>query len=63
LRVVLALLLAAGAVWGQGIASRGVKPQAKPRASGIAWHARFTNVAKEAGLTQVLHYGGTEKSD
>jgi hypothetical protein len=60
---VLALLLAASAAWGQGIASRGVKPQPRPKASGLPWHAKFTNVAREAGLVQVLHYGGIEKSD
>lgn len=63
MRILLALLLAACAASGQGIASRGVKPQARPKASGIPWHAKFTNVAPEAGLVQVLHYGGEEKSD
>jgi len=62
-RLVAILAMAACAAWGQGIASRGVKPQAKPKASGIPWLAKFTNVAREAGLVQVLHYGGTEKSD
>ncbi len=63
MRLALAVFLAAAAVWGQGIASRGVKPQARPKASGIPWHAKFTNVAAEAGLVQVLHYGGEERSD
>lgn len=62
-RLVAILAVAACAAVGQGIASRGVKPQAKPKASGIPWLAKFTNVAREAGLVQVLHYGGTEKSD
>jgi hypothetical protein len=62
--IILILLLAAcGAAHGQGIASRGVQPQARPKASGLPWHARFTNVAQAAGLTQVLHYGGTDRSD
>ncbi len=47
----------------QGIASRGVQAQARPKSSGLPWHTRFTNVAKEAGLTQILHYGGTDRSD
>lgn len=63
MKALAALALAACAAWGQGIASRGVKPQARPKASGIPWHAKFTNIAQQAGLAQVLHYGGTEKSD
>ena len=60
----LLLLVAAGtAVFAQGIASRGVQAQARPKASGVPWNAKFTNIAKEAGLTQVLHYGGTDRSD
>lgn len=47
----------------QGIASRGVKPQARPKASGLPWPVQFTDVAKQAGLTQVLHYGGVDRSD
>lgn len=58
-----ALFLMGSACFGQGIASRGVQAQARPKASGLPWYAKFTNVAKEAGLTQVLHYGGTERSD
>lgn len=48
---------------GQGIASRGVQPQVRAKASGLPWHARFTNVGKAAGLTQILHYGGADRSD
>src|SRR5262249_45485225 len=62
LRLTGALLVSAVAL-GQGIASRGVKAQTRPKASGVPWPAKFTNVAREAGLMQVLHYGGTERSD
>jgi hypothetical protein len=62
-RLVAALLLAGCCVFGQGIASRGVTAQARPKASGLPWHAKFTNVAREAGLNVVLHYGGVERSD
>lgn len=61
-RLLLAGLIASGA-FAQGIASRGVQAQARPQASGLPWPSVFTNVASQAGLTQVLHYGGTEKSD
>lgn len=57
------LLASCGATYGQGIASRNVQPQMRPKASGIPWRAKFTNVAQEAGLKQVLHYGGTDRSE
>lgn len=63
MRILLSLCLLAAPGWAQGIASRGVQPQAKPKASGLPWHSKFTNIAKEAGITQVLHYGGTDRSD
>lgn len=57
------LLLAALPAFPQGIASRGVKPQARPKASGLPWPVQFTDIARQAGLTQVLHYGGVDRSD
>jgi enediyne biosynthesis protein E4 len=47
----------AGRMLGQGVASRGVKPQAKPAASGRPFDARFTDVAREAGLISPVIYG------
>jgi hypothetical protein len=44
----------------QGVASRGVKPQARPASSGRPFNARFTNVARTAGLTHPTIYGGVE---
>jgi len=44
----------------QGIASRGVKPQARPASSGRPFNARFVDVAKSAGLHEPTIYGGTE---
>ncbi len=53
-------LIAAPAVraWGQGISSRGVKPMPRGNPSGLPWHARFVDVAEEAGLRAPVIYGG-----
>ncbi len=45
----------------QGVASRGVKAQARGKFSGLPFHACFTDVAPQAGLRQPLIYGGIEK--
>src|SRR3954451_19956715 len=45
---------------GQGISSRGVRPQPRGKPSGRPFAARLTDVAKEAGLTQPIVYGGIE---
>jgi enediyne biosynthesis protein E4 len=47
--------------WGQGVASRGVKPTPRGKPSGIPFHSRFTDVAKEAGLTAPVIYGGVNR--
>jgi hypothetical protein len=47
----------------QGIASRGVKPAQRGKESGRAWHARFTDIAAEAGLTAPIVYGGVDRED
>src|ERR1700746_2131782 len=44
----------------QGIATREVKAQPKPAPSGRPFHARFVDVAKEAGLHAPVIYGGVE---
>ena len=53
--------LSAGVVtsrlFGQGVAPRSVKPEAKPAPSGRAFNAHFTDVAREAGLTAPVIYG------
>ena len=46
---------------GGGIASRGVKAQAKPAPSGRPFNAQFTDVAKEAGLYAPVIYGGIDQ--
>ncbi len=44
----------------QGIASRDVKVQARPPASGRPFHAHFTDIAKAAGLHAPTIYGGID---
>ena len=43
---------------GQGISSRGVRPQPRGKPSGRPFLARFTDIARQAGLTQPIVYGG-----
>src|SRR6266700_809516 len=53
-----ALTAVPGAVFGQGISSRGVKPQPRGKPSGRPFLAHFTDVARQAGLTEPIIYGG-----
>jgi hypothetical protein len=63
-RSLLALLAAcsAGPTFGfaQGISSRNVKPQPRGKPSGRPFNARFTDVAKQAGLIHPVTYGGID---
>ena len=52
--------LAARPLRAQGVASRGVRAQPRAKASGRPFHARFTDVAKDAGLTQPTVYGSPD---
>ena len=45
---------------GQGISSRGVKPQPRGKPSGRPFNAHFTDTAKQAGLTEPTVYGGLD---
>ena len=51
---------AVGRLFGQGILSRGVKPQPRGKPSGRPFPVRLTDVAKEAGLTHPIIYGGID---
>ncbi len=51
---------ASAAAFGQGVSSRGVKPQPRGKPSGRPFLARFTDVAAQAGLTRPVVYGGLE---
>ncbi|MGE5055421.1 MAG: CRTAC1 family protein [Acidobacteriota bacterium] len=46
--------------FGQGISSRGLKPQPRGKPSGRPFLARFTDVAKQAGLIEPIVYGGLD---
>jgi hypothetical protein len=61
-RELLALLAFSSArpVFGQGVSSRGVRPQPRGKPSGRPFQARFTDVARQAGLTEPIVYGGAE---
>ena len=61
-RHLLALLAAcpAGSAFAQGISSRGVKPMPRGKPSGRPFPARFTDVARQAGLTEPIVYGGID---
>jgi enediyne biosynthesis protein E4 len=61
LLALLALSSSGRLVFGQGISSRGVKPQPRGKPSGRPFQARFTDVAKQAGLTEPIIYGPTDK--
>src|SRR5215467_12895696 len=55
-----ALSSAVSSAFGQGISSRGVKAQPRGKPSGRPFSARLTDVAKQAGLTHPIIYGGIE---
>jgi hypothetical protein len=47
----------------EGMAARGVKPAPRGKPSGLPFRARFTDVAKEAGLNRVVVAGHTGRVD
>ena len=47
-------------VFGQGISSRGVKAQPRGKPSGRPFLSKLTDIAKQAGLTHPVIYGGTD---
>jgi len=49
-----------GIAAGQGVSSRGVRPQPRGKPSGRPFLARFSDVAKESGLTAPVIYGGVD---
>src|SRR6202011_1771844 len=56
----MAMTSTAGSAFGQGISSRGVKPQPRGKPSGRPFLARLTDVAKQAGVGQRVIYGGVD---
>ncbi len=47
----------------QGVSSRGVKAQPRGKLSGLPFHARFTDIAEQAGLREPLIYGPADHKD
>jgi enediyne biosynthesis protein E4 len=62
-RRMLAAMLLTGSRLGAQMASRGVRPTPRGKPSGLPFHASLTDVAREAGLTHPIVYGGVEKND
>jgi enediyne biosynthesis protein E4 len=56
------LALIATDAFGQGMASRGVKPMPRGKPSGLPFYAHFTDVAREAGLRAPVIYGGLDRN-
>src|ERR1700730_652105 len=56
----IAMTSTAGSAFGQGISSRGVKPQPRGKPSGRPFLARPPDVSKQAGLAQPVIYGGVD---
>ena len=46
-----------------GMATRGIKPQPRGKPSGLPFHARFTDVAAQAGLRAPIIYGPPDRMD
>jgi enediyne biosynthesis protein E4 len=57
------LALAGGVLYGQGMASRGVRSAPRGKRSGFPFHARFTDVARPAGLHEVSVGGHSDHDD
>jgi hypothetical protein len=61
--IALALSSAVARTFGQGVSTRGVRPQPRGKPSGRPFPARFIDVAKQAGLMHPVVYGGVGKKD
>src|SRR4051794_41078801 len=55
------LHLTGAAAFAQGVASRGVRPTPRGKPSGLPFHARFTDIAEQAGLRSPTIYGGVDR--
>ena len=60
-RMLTLLACSAEAAFRQGVSSRSVRPAPRGKPSGRPFAARFTDVAKPAGLTQPIVYGGIDR--
>jgi enediyne biosynthesis protein E4 len=57
------LALPAAKLFGQGVATRGVRAAPRGKPSGIPFLAKFTDVAKQAGLTESVVAGHADRCD
>ena len=57
MRAVWLMVAISASAAGQGMASRGVKPLARPAPSGRPWNSTLTNIASQAGLKNPTIYG------
>src|ERR1700732_4866810 len=57
------LALPAARLYGQGMASRNVSAAPRGKRSGLPFHARFTDIAHQAGLNQVVVCGHADHDD
>ncbi len=62
-RVFFNLLASSAACFGQGMASRGVRPAPRGKPSGLPFRARFTDVAEQAGLKETVIAGHPYHAD
>src|SRR5579872_212355 len=53
-------LLAPRRTWAQGMATRNVHPQPRGKRSGLPFDAKFTDIARQAGLTAPSIYGSVD---
>ncbi len=60
-RHLLAALAASRFANGQGVSSRGIKPQPRGKPSGRPFAARFTDIAEQAGLREPVIYGDVDR--
>jgi len=59
-RMLALLACSAEGAFAQGISTRSVKPQPRGKPSGRPFHARFTDIAAQAGLIHPVIYGGVD---
>jgi hypothetical protein len=53
----------AARAWGQGVSSRNVQAMPRGKPSGLPFHAKFVDVAEQAGLRAPVIYGGATRKD
>ena len=57
------MAVSAARALGQGVSSRNVQPMPRGKPSGLPFHARFVDIAEQAGLRAPVIYGGPTHKD